>query len=331
MSKIVLHDADLFLNELIEPLNQKSNNTSTYNNEMKEPSTWRTDESSNLSSWEFSSSREYDDNDWNIDPIQRRQAKIEQQRERRQREYQDRMEKMKREMERSKRIQQKKKEDKFIEMYNFLVEEKKNFVNQRIDQLLALEREKKELQRQEIYEEWYKNVFEPIQQRILSKVEALSIEELEAHRNECFENYLTQCNRKRNALNHQSGGIGVPLHIIDETSYNPFTQKTLKYDVSQIKDPLDRYNHFKNVPQDKERLNVTKWGKLEIEATPYGMKPKTPKAEVAAVAKSHVKFDDFSKENVNEMRGGKKVFTKYKRFEVPFATEAPKSSNSTKS
>lgn len=308
-NRIMVHDVDALV-DLINTANEEdaASHSQPYSNfETVYENTTVTRKSSPLSkSFNFSSkfmlTKEQEQN---------KSLQMKQKKEQRQMEYKNYLDKAKRENERLRKTRQKEQEERFVTMYNSLVTDSKHFVSD-ISKMLEREDLSEQRKREELYQQWCLQVFDPIQQRIASQLEDVPVQEIERRRREWFENFLQETNKK----------AGIFRDIIIEADYDPLeSRKTvLKYKTNDLQDPTKKSKQ-KAVQEmeaqgktkieiksstllthkSREVLEITMWDK--VEATPHGrysndhLKSKEPDEndmKRKAIYDSHVVMDHFN-------------------------------------
>jgi hypothetical protein len=167
--------------------------------------------------------------------------------------------------------------------------------------MLRLEAEHAHRKKQEIYEQWLENVFNPIQEQIESRLQSTSIEEIERRRRTLFDQFLQMSNKKNLFLDI----------IIPQDSYNPLEHNekhTIKY---KMKSGINKSKSKKmedSTSKLGKRLDIRMWDKMD--ATTYGHYERDRKVSALSSQKfeSKLKFDDFDRTfYVDEVKPGRKV------------------------
>eukprot|EP00744_Colponema_vietnamica_P012699 GILI01017824.1.p1 GENE.GILI01017824.1~~GILI01017824.1.p1 ORF type:complete len:457 (-),score=51.25 GILI01017824.1:95-1423(-) len=148
-------------------------------------------------------------------------------------EFHAKMEIAKRESDRRTHEKSMRQERQFDDRYAGFMAKNKEIVEQsKMHEEVSSIRERK---RERLYQDWMKKVFLPMQSAINSKIESANTDAVINFRNQQYQAYLNECNRKE-----KHGGVH--RDVILETQYNPFVANeasTVKYaTVSLAEDPL---------------------------------------------------------------------------------------------
>jgi hypothetical protein len=192
--------------------------------------------------------------------------------------------------EKRRQLSQQKKDEKFVQLYNSLLEDRAHLMNNLVH-TLNLESESDERKKQEIYVSWVENVFNPIQEQIDQKLESTSSDVIERRRRKMFEQFLEMSNKK-------------PLFrdiILPQDDYNPIEQSQ-KYSIKYTKSEKTKKS------KQREVLDIQKWAR--VDATPHGHYVKEHKQSTRAKEKlqSNIKFDHYSNQSdTGNSKYGKRV------------------------
>jgi hypothetical protein len=219
---------------------------------------------------------------------------------RRKKETEEYFERVKRETEKRRISRQSSEDEKFIELYNSLLEDRAYIMND-LSYMLKLEAEHAHRKKQEIYEQWLENVFNPIQEQIESQLQSTSIEEIERRRRTLFDQFLQMSNKKNLFLDI----------IIPQDSYNPLEHNekhTIKYKMKSGINKSKSKQMEDSTSKLGKRLDIRMWDKMD--ATTYGHYERERKVSALSSQKfeSKLKFDDFDRTfYVDEVKPGRKV------------------------
>lgn len=172
---------------------------------------------------------------------------IETKRRLRQKQHEIEMEKERRKVQRLRQQREKEREMRFVNKYNDLIREKEDFVDKHISRVIAVKRMTDERRRMKLHNEWTENVYEPLQTEISQKIENIDLEELSRRRRDIFEKYLQEGNRK---------SAGIFRDIIIETEYDPFEYSGPQYRIKYGGTLLDPVK--KSIIRRKQEEDVQK-------------------------------------------------------------------------
>jgi hypothetical protein len=207
--------------------------------------------------------------------------------------------KIKKQSEKTIKVKQDQREAAFVELYNSLIEERTGFI-QDIAHTLQIYDESDERKKQQLYDEWCDNVFNPIQDQIQTKLAGVSSQEIERRRRTMFDKFLEQVNRKEK----RNGGVF--RDIIMEDDYDPLhynKKHTIKYATSLRNDPVKKSlvqsdvndNTKTSQPIGKQdMLQPTMWSKQnDINRIFNDKRPEQVVKNAQLKAKSDLAFDHY--------------------------------------
>ena len=202
-------------------------------------------------------------------------------------EYKNRMEKLHKSVQMKLKQDVEKRELKFQEMDAAFEAENSGFAAELFKTVDYKEATDRRRQRQ-MYKEWEEQVFDKIQRRVCSRVDAKSATDVEREKQVLYQEFLDATNRKD----------GLFRDIIIESDYDPLNwrEDTLRYS-AKVEDPVKREltkmandregigGKGAGIPKSKSKevLDVKMWDKLE--ATPHGKAAEMFAASMAGIKK----------------------------------------------